>query len=251
MAQDVKTVCGVAIASVKTVAGAAISNVKTIVGVDNTSGGGGFTPVGSVFSWLDISALALADNDPIGTITDGSGNGNNASGSGATRPLFKTGIQNSLAMGLFDGSDDFLSVSGTLNNPNTIQIVFRVLSNASRMVLFDGALLYSWISTNATPDYEYFGGSDFRVGGTPDTSTHLITVVADGASTVIRVDGSVVTLSGGAPGVNNLVGTLLGKSHNDANLLNGYIGEVVMYNGVLSGGDISTNEAGLMSKWGI
>lgn len=39
MAQNVKTVQGVAIASVKTVQGVAIANVKTIQGVDNTGGG--------------------------------------------------------------------------------------------------------------------------------------------------------------------------------------------------------------------
>lgn len=41
MAQNVKTVCGVAIASVKTVQGVAIASVKSILGVDNTGGGGG------------------------------------------------------------------------------------------------------------------------------------------------------------------------------------------------------------------
>lgn len=41
MAQLVKTVAGLAIASVKTVNGLAIASVKTVNGLDNTSGGGG------------------------------------------------------------------------------------------------------------------------------------------------------------------------------------------------------------------
>lgn len=41
MAQLVKTVMGLAVASVKTVDGLAIASVKTVMGVDNTSGGGG------------------------------------------------------------------------------------------------------------------------------------------------------------------------------------------------------------------
>jgi hypothetical protein len=41
MAQLVKTVQGLAIASVKTAQGLAIASAKTIMGVDNTSGGGG------------------------------------------------------------------------------------------------------------------------------------------------------------------------------------------------------------------
>lgn len=41
MAQLVKTMAGLAIASVKTVNGLAIASVKTVAGLDNTSGGGG------------------------------------------------------------------------------------------------------------------------------------------------------------------------------------------------------------------
>lgn len=40
MAQLVKTVAGLAIASVKTINGLAIASVKTVAGLDNTSGGG-------------------------------------------------------------------------------------------------------------------------------------------------------------------------------------------------------------------
>lgn len=44
MAQLVKTMAGLAIASVKTVNGLAIALVKTVAGLDNTSGGGGGAP---------------------------------------------------------------------------------------------------------------------------------------------------------------------------------------------------------------
>lgn len=47
MAQNVKTVAGIALASVKTVCGLAIASVQTIAGVDNTGGGGGPTLVAS------------------------------------------------------------------------------------------------------------------------------------------------------------------------------------------------------------
>jgi len=44
MAQLVKTIGGLAIASVKTLGGLAIASVKTVAGLDNTSGGGGGGP---------------------------------------------------------------------------------------------------------------------------------------------------------------------------------------------------------------
>lgn len=58
MAQNVKTVVGVAIASVKSVNALAIASVKTIVGVDNTSGG---TP-----AWSDSIPYGSANtNDDL------------------------------------------------------------------------------------------------------------------------------------------------------------------------------------------
>lgn len=70
MAQNVKTVAGIAIANVKNVAGIAIANVKTIVGVDNTSGGG----LGSFsdnFTRADADALGTASGG--GTWTEANG----------------------------------------------------------------------------------------------------------------------------------------------------------------------------------
>src|SRR5688572_24154747 len=40
MAQNIKTIQGIAIANIKTIQGIAIANIKTIQGIDNTSGGG-------------------------------------------------------------------------------------------------------------------------------------------------------------------------------------------------------------------
>jgi len=59
MAQLVKTVAGLAIASVKTIQGLAIASVKTVAGLDNTSGG---TPTGNVFSHVAGSPVVLGNS---------------------------------------------------------------------------------------------------------------------------------------------------------------------------------------------
>lgn len=63
MAQLVKTVSGLAIASCKTVNGLAIASAKTVMGVDNTSGGGG----GNAFTLVGTPATQESTN----TITSG------------------------------------------------------------------------------------------------------------------------------------------------------------------------------------
>ena len=64
MAQLVKTLGGLAIASVKTVGGLAVASVKTIGGLDNTSGGGGPTLVAqdNFDSYIDGDALGGQGN---------------------------------------------------------------------------------------------------------------------------------------------------------------------------------------------
>ena len=56
MAQLVKTVQGLGIASVKTAQGLAIASAKTILGVDNTSSGGGTRPgTTGLLAWYDFA----------------------------------------------------------------------------------------------------------------------------------------------------------------------------------------------------
>lgn len=74
--------------------------------------------------WYKADSLSLSNNDPISTWSDSSGNSNDVTGTGSTRPLYKTNIQNSLPTVRFDGTDDFLS--GTFNY--TVGTLFVVMN---------------------------------------------------------------------------------------------------------------------------
>lgn len=66
MAQNVKTVQGLAIASVKTVQGLAIASAKTIMGVDNTGGGGGISIIANTADALGVNAGNSSDINSTG-----------------------------------------------------------------------------------------------------------------------------------------------------------------------------------------
>lgn len=66
MAQLVKTVQGLSIASVKTVQGLAIASAKTIMGLDNTSSGGGISLVSSVSATGSINGSTTGSIDTTG-----------------------------------------------------------------------------------------------------------------------------------------------------------------------------------------
>lgn len=64
--------------------------------------------VSGLQNWFRADDLSLADNDPVSSWLDVSGNSNNLTGVLTTRPLFKTNQYNGLPCVRYDGTDDFL-----------------------------------------------------------------------------------------------------------------------------------------------
>lgn len=76
------------------------------------------TPV----SWLKADAgLSLADGDPVSSWANQGSSGVAATSSGSARPTYRTNQQNSLPGLVFDGTDDFLTISA-LNLSGTKQV---------------------------------------------------------------------------------------------------------------------------------
>jgi hypothetical protein len=90
------------------------------------------TDIAGLKLWLDASRITgLADGDPVGTWSDLSGNGNDATqATGSKKPTYKTNIFNSKPVVRFDGVDDFLSFTTSDLPAFTVFLVFKATSKA-------------------------------------------------------------------------------------------------------------------------
>lgn len=105
--------------------------------------GAGFNPLSlSPALWLDASdsstlfqsnggAAAAADGDPVGYITDKSGNGVNLTQtSGTNKPLLKTSIQNSKNIIRFNGTSSYFNFTLAQASPSAVYAVVRTNSTS-------------------------------------------------------------------------------------------------------------------------
>lgn len=95
---------------------------------------------GSLYQDSARTTPVTANDDPVGSWTDESGNGNHVSqATAANKPLFKTGIVNGKPTVRFDGTNDFMTrtFGAALTQPNTIFVVHSYSGNANNYV-YDG-----------------------------------------------------------------------------------------------------------------
>lgn len=205
--------------------------------------------------WQDSARTtpAVADADPVGAWDDKSGLGINAlQATAGLRPLYKTGIQNGRPAIRFDGTDDFLATaafSADLVQPHTTFLVFKFTSTATRFMT-DGiaaAKRGAGLYRNGA-NFDWFAGLDTNLGAA-DTSWHVAYFVSNGASSIYRFDAGVEgTID---PGTNLLSGLTLGASYDGSLPVEGDMGELIIYNRVLSTNERIAVERYLGQKWGI
>jgi len=196
---------------------------------------------------------AFADNDDVGTWTDHSGLGHDATQATAdNKPHYKTGIINGNAVLRFDGTNDTMTLGDLSAHFATAATVFVVASACSQYNLYtthsNGDADIYW-NTSGTG---YFG--PFRTGRyegwpavVPTTGNHLWVV-----KSVTGVGGYEVIIDNISKGVQNAThaaGTAHGLSENKR--LTGDIAEVILYDTVLSAGNIDIIEAYLNAIYAI
>jgi hypothetical protein len=154
LAQNVKTVDGVARANVKTVDGVAMASVKTIDGVDNAAGGGGGGTdllTGLIAHWnldeaSDPRADSTAANQDLNATGDPVGSDTGKIGDAAywDDALFNSGLESPFVSGLFNPGANSITISvwfkieGTPNFPNVFLKpgLFTLTSDTSNKVVF-------------------------------------------------------------------------------------------------------------------
>ncbi|MDX1449138.1 MAG: hypothetical protein R3246_08765 [Acidimicrobiia bacterium] len=144
----------------------------------------------------DLGEESFADNDPIATLTDQTGNTNDATqGTASNRPLKQT--QDGIAVARFDGTNDRLDSSTftALTDPITVITLQRFnvattaagtpvgLSNAGGL-----SLIHAYVTGSS--QWSIWNGLAVGQGSTIDTNWHVaVTTFVDSPST-LYVDGN-------------------------------------------------------------
>lgn len=196
------------------------------------------------------SSISASDGQTISSWSDSQGSNDLSGGS----PTFKTGGLSGKPFVRFDGVDDALTTTfgSAEGQPNTIQVVGEIRATDSNQPFIDGIssgqLLY-WVERGNNPNsWALFAGNS-NVYGTQNDTASLFTGVFDGASSVLREDGT--QTASGDPGSNSIDGISLGAYADQSAYGEVDIYEVVVYNDRLTGTEIDKQEQRLADKYGI
>ena len=160
----------------------------------------------------------------------------------------------------FDGNDDSLSSSATLDLTTTgiyTQIIVwscDVASSDAGLITINNSLGSGITAHAGSTVYRYYGGGGYNLSsGSLSTGTFYITGKvfpgAGGSVTRVAFQDGTRTTNVGATSLGNASGVLrLGQS---STYLNGKIAEVLIYNRVLSNGEMAWVNSYLNGKWNI
>lgn len=183
-----------------------------------------------------------------------------------TLPAF-AGINGNRALAFVSGSSHYLTANAAApvftgnDTPFTLFAAIRKSSAPANHAIFSfgnsgSASSYQQVFTSTT-NYtsarnDVTTGTTSVVGGTPDSSTHIVSLVFAGTTTSMWIDGVNIANAGAQ---NNLsitidrvaIGALIRSTV--ANFFNGYIGEIIAFNSALGTTDRQSNEEYLAAKW--
>jgi hypothetical protein len=197
----------------------------------------------------DISKQSESDGQTIDPLVDQSGNGNDATASGA--PTMDIDGYNGNPAALLDGSNDRWELSISLTQPYTVYAVFNLLAT-------DGGTVYRDSNTDLVIDYfaadnawRAFAGS--QINGSSDRSISIIGTVIDGSNSVLEED-NVETGTGNVGGdepVDLGIGGRPAEAEGTGNPFDGYFTQGVIYNTAHNATTRNEVATYLADKWGI
>lgn len=218
------------------------------------------TDIAGCTVWLNAGALVLSNNDPVASWTDLSGNGNNAvQATGSLQPLFKTAILNSQPVVRFDGLDDVMqgAISG-ITSDATIFVVAKFSATGNRALVdlstdgtstntgeqffLAGAALFARTAGSGAAQYSFSDTTSFFYFSATYSSS-LREIFQNGVSQ--GTDGSSLAPAG------SQIAYRVGELFQNIFPFDGDVAEVIIYNSVLSGGDLTTVNTYLATKYGF
>lgn len=219
------------------------------------------------------AGLAPTNGQGVAQWIDKQGAGRNANQSaGSKQPTWQASQQNSLGTIKFDGTNDFFSlnpIAWALSLPGqTTYVVFKFAATTDQMHLCSSNTNgFAFYNNGGFLAAETAGGNATSDAAIDTTNYHYVGQILDGTQTDanitvqnnlrlrVRLDGVQRTLT-----FNTNVGTATSGAANtlnvgadDAqnNLLNGYIGELLIWTRTLNATEIADVESYLATKWGI
>lgn len=218
-------------------------------------------PSGTPNLWIDASQeVAFSNNDPVASAADWSGNGYHlVQAVEGQKPIFKTGIQNSLPAYQFtSGNSSFIQYdhSGVWSaGPWTFFVVYELLEDpgTNRGLMAGGAFGDSVaINLVGTDDFYQVNMADSPGPYTTALTylngrTDLLSYSGNGNSSFLRVNGSQETAT---PQTNSshFRGWAFGGAQNGSSNVSLNLCEALFY---LGNEDYTDNEAYLAAKWGL
>ena len=230
----------------------------------------GFVPpdISGLKLWLDSSDTSTVyqdaakttpagDTDVVGAWTDKSGQGNDATQAvTAAKPIYHTGVLNSLPVVRFAG-DDYLEktafTGGAIAQPTTMIVVIKLsLANANFQMAIGGtnAVNRQSVYKQAAPsEWAMYAGAEYASGISTDLSWHIISCVFKGAASFLRVDG--VQAAAGDASNAGQVGIKVGTHQTNNFFWNGDEAEILLYDKELSIAELLALELYESNKWEI
>lgn len=190
----------------------------------------------------------------IETFYDVSGNSNDLTSSGTSRPVWTASVQNGKYGMVFDGINDYLSktLASPLSQPNTYFVVARQTGDTSNnRNIFDG----SGTTRNALGAQKTSGNVVAYAGsvitGSPlTTDLSLFTVIFNGASSYIYRNSETLLASGNV-GTQTMGALTLGTDPENAANIAGNIESFICINASITAGKRNAIEAAINAYYAI
>ena len=224
-----------------------------------TPGGGGIPITANLLAHYDATAITgQADGSTLSAWADSSPNGYNLATSGTNPPTYYS----TTSANLIGGKASVKFASASVNRmkaaavpntaaPLTLYVVQKAADTNNHAHLSEGTNTNSLLVWTA-PQWNVAQGGSIS-GGVFDLNAHTETVVINGASSLIRVDGTqVASGTTGTAGIGGGGGILIGDWAGSLGsyLMNGLLGEWAIYSAAHNTTQMGQVETYLKSKWG-
>lgn len=215
--------------------------------------------------WIAARKESFADGDAVATATDWSSSAINATQStAANRPTFKTEIVNGNAVFRADGvNDGFVLASNPLSGATaaTAMFVVKINSDPPASANATGPVLGEWGTSSQNNHFPWTDGNIYdntfistrAITVNPSTTLaqfNQFTVLYSGGNLIWRMNGTQIATASATFALGSSPKVLWSNRASLFYYLSGDLAEVVMWNGALSGSDLTDEEAGLKTQYG-